>query len=86
MKNGDMPASPLTTSAGALWHLRDGGEDETYIGQKREKLSIGFTKREDIAKHVLAALCTNNSLGWIESHAVDMAISITDQLLEKLDK
>ena len=86
MKNGDMPANVLVSSTGVLWNLRDGHEDSPYLGQKRERFSFGATKREDIAKHIMAALCSNNSLGWIESHAAKMAVELTDKLLAELEQ
>lgn len=86
MKNGDMPANVLLSSNGALWNLRDGHEDSNYIGQPNERFSFGVTKREDIAKHVMAALCVNNSLGWIDAHAARTAVELTDKLLAELEK
>lgn len=86
MKNGDMPANVLVSSTGVLWNLRDGHEDSQYLSQPSERLSFGMTKREDIAKHVMAALCVNNSLGWIEQHAAKMAVDLTDELLAELEK
>lgn len=86
MKNGDMPANVLVSSAGALWNLRDGHEDSQYLSQPNERFSFGLTKREDIAKHVMAALCVNNSLGWIENHAAKMSVDLTDALLAELER
>lgn len=86
MKNGDMPANVLTSSAGALWNLRDGHEDSNYIGQPGDRFSFGFTKREDVAKSIMAALCVNNSLGWIDEHAAKTAVALTDKLLAELER
>lgn len=86
MKNGDMPANVLLSPNGALWNLRDGHDDSNYIGQPNERFSFGITKREDIAKHIMAALCVNNSLGWIDEHAARTAVELTDKLLAELEK
>lgn len=81
-----MPANVLLSPNGALWNLRDGHDDSNYIGQPNERFSFGITKREDIAKHIMAALCVNNSLGWIDEHAARTAVELTDKLLAELEK
>lgn len=90
MKNADMPAMPMPTSAdGRQWtaqDLLDGG----YAEQCRP--AFGLTKREDFTKAAMQGLLSSMNLCEIHSAStqdihgiISLAVLMADTALEALD-
>ena len=72
IKNGDMPAMPITLKDGEIW-----SEDFDYAN--------GLTKREMMAMHMMAHLMPNERLKSYEEQA-SYALMAADALLAELER
>ena len=73
MKNGDMPAMPITDELGM-----------PFNSVPKEQSTVGITKREMMAMHIASGLISDPQVRTGEVAA--MAVKVADALLAELER
>lgn len=82
MKNGNLPASPLTGNAYEIFEAKNESGHPSYDAH-----CLGLTKREDFAKFALKGLLVNAGRNGLEfTDCAAEAVRQADALLAELEK
>lgn len=78
IKNGDLPAMPLTGDA----YTDLSGHIHKSYGYNPE--CLGMTKREMMAMHIMSGLVSDPNVDGAQEDIAEAAVKLTDALLRKL--